>query len=820
MIHPEFPTGSPTGNIYLDSLINGGSFTSDSDQQTTLFWTTREATVSNYHLDNGRFATAAWKSYEVQALTNALQQWSNVCNIEFIYTKDPDQADLAESLVSKSVLKDGDKTIGGHHFPSENQSPSEGWYAWNGWGWSKTGLLQGGIGFNTILHEIGHALGLAHPHDGGTNEDKSVFPGVDSSDARGDLGLNQKIWTIMSYINGWDKEFSPYHDIDPTYGSAGTPMAFDIAAIQYIYGANMTYRTGADVYELPQENASGTYWSCIWDAGGEDVISFEQGSANCTIDLRAAPLSGPNAGGYVSHVDGIVGGFTIANGVVIENAIGGSGHDVLIGDDHGNRISGGSGHDSISGNGGDDYLSGGRGEDTLSGNDGNDYLSGGAERDFLNGGGGNDTLFGGTGFDSIDGGEGVDVAVYSNDWSDYFFEYEANDVRVYFIDIITDVLGIDTELVKNVEIFQFGEGDAAIQVAVSDLIVNHAPLLANPIEDRSGSIDLVRGVSFRIPSNAFVEIDRNDSMTFSVELVSKDGEPHDDVSLPAWLSFNPGSQRFKGTPGLSDTGTYTFQVTATDKFSASTSDTFSMTLMAPATEQDDLIIGGGGDDLLEGLGGNDTLIGGEGIDMVSYANAPSGVKVRLAGNGIAGNGVASGGDGKDVLQDIEHCEGSDYNDFITGSGLNNALFGGAGDDVITGGKGDDELFGDAGKDKLTGGLGSDSFIFDFVARQSNDAGDYDIIVDFHPGEDVLVFDTFPSDQGIAGYSALTRADSSIFYSGSKAKKATQEGQLLIYNEKTGMLYYDEDGLGGESAVAVCKLVGSPLLTFGDITIVE
>ncbi len=50
--------------------------------------------------------------------------------------------------------------------------------------------------------------------------------------------------------------------------------AFDIAAIQFLYGANMTTRTGNDSYRVPDTNAAGTYWTCIWDAGGTDLVYY------------------------------------------------------------------------------------------------------------------------------------------------------------------------------------------------------------------------------------------------------------------------------------------------------------------------------------------------------------------------------------------------------------------------------------------------------------------------------------------------------------------------------------------------------------------
>ena len=65
------------------------------------------------------------------------------------------------------------------------------------------------------------------------------------------------------------------------------------------------------------------------------------------IDLRAATLADgdPNAGGFLSQQTDVAGGFTIANGVVIENAIGGNGNDTLIGNNAANRLEGGAGDD-------------------------------------------------------------------------------------------------------------------------------------------------------------------------------------------------------------------------------------------------------------------------------------------------------------------------------------------------------------------------------------------------------------------------------------------------------------------------------------------
>ena len=253
----------------------------------------------------------------------------------------------------------------------------------------KNGYNKGGHGYMVALHELGHLLGLAHPHDGGVESDSTVFPGVSGPFDLGTHNLNQGIFTTMSYNAGWASKY-PNHDFDD-YGYQATPMALDIAAIQAIYGANMNVKTGDSGYSLRGSNSKGTYWECIWDTGGVDEIKYG-GSKDCRIDLREAPLVGPNAGGYVSYVKGVVGGYTIANGVTIEKALGGYGDDYIKGNSADNILSGRAGSDRIKGYDGDDRLKGGNGTDKLYGGNGDDTLVMSTGKDLFNGGGDTDTV--------------------------------------------------------------------------------------------------------------------------------------------------------------------------------------------------------------------------------------------------------------------------------------------------------------------------------------------------------------------------------------------------------------------------------------------
>jgi Ca2+-binding RTX toxin-like protein len=232
-------------------------------------------------------------------------------------------------------------------------------------------------------------MGMAHPHDNGGNS--MVMNGVEDSGDSGQFDLNQGVWTVMTYNDGWPE--GPHGASDSNnYGWSGTLMAFDVAVLQDKYGVNMDYKAGDDTYVLPSENAPGTFYSCLWDAGGRDQIAAGDG-IDVTIDLREATLRyEPGGGGWVSYAENIHGGFTIANGVVIEDAEGGVGDDRLNGNNAQNVMEGLNGGDRMYGRGGADDLFGGSGRDALFGGAGNDDLTGGGGRDALYGGAGGDSF--------------------------------------------------------------------------------------------------------------------------------------------------------------------------------------------------------------------------------------------------------------------------------------------------------------------------------------------------------------------------------------------------------------------------------------------
>jgi serralysin len=293
--------------------------------------------------------------------------------------------------------------------PSDNGS--------NGW------LRFGGYGETTLIHELGHSIGLSHPgaYNFGPNFSATYVNGAE-------YAQDSKEYSIMSYWS--DRETGALVTTWNVFlaGQPQTPMVHDIYTIQSIYGADPTTRATDTVYGFNSTAGKDVYdfgknpypMLSVYDAGGNDTIDLSGFTAGQFLDLHAgsfssigqAPASltqtnadraqwnvdsGSNPGDpyylapetqaqydalvstrlpiiesrieATTGVDGINASefcnFSIAYGTTIENAIGGSARDLLWGNDAANTIKGMGGDDVIKGFGGNDTLWGGDGNDTF-----------------------------------------------------------------------------------------------------------------------------------------------------------------------------------------------------------------------------------------------------------------------------------------------------------------------------------------------------------------------------------------------------------------------------------------------------------------------
>ena len=564
----------------------------------------------------------------------------------------------------------------------------------------------------TIAHEFGHALGLEHP--GTYNGGAPTYAGNAA------YAEDSHQYTLMSY-------FDASYTGASAYMYASSPLMDDIAAAQKLYGANMTTRTGNTVYGFNStadrdwfaasvNGVARTVVFCVWDAGGTDVFDFSGYSQNQTIDLRA---------GSFSNVGGLIGNVSIAVGVTIEKAIGGSGADSLIGNDAANSLIGGAGNDLLNGGAGIDTMIGGLGDDTYVvdvagdvvtelanegtdtvqtgisyslganvenltltgsaavngvGNSLNNMLIGNAAANRLEGGAGNDTLDGGGGIDTLVGGLGDDT---------------------YIVDVVGDVItelaneGADT--VKVSFTYSLGEnlenlvltGTAAINGtgnSVNNIMTGNSA--ANRLDGGLGADTMAGGLG----DDSYVVDNVGDIVT---ELTNE-GTDRVEASVSYTLSANVENLTLTGTAAINGTGNGSNNVITGNSAA-------------------NILNGGAGNDVLDGAGGADTLIGGLGDD--SYIIDVAGdIVTELANEGT-----------DTVKASLTYALGANVENLIlTGTAAINGT-GNALTNVLTGNSAANLLDGGAGLDTLIGGLGDDIYVVDatgdVVTEQANEGTD-------------------------------------------------------------------------------------------------
>jgi hypothetical protein len=321
-----------TGNEYLDALLHSswGTAAGQPIKLTYSFMQSAPEGLPASVVADDAAGFAPMSAGQQSAARDAMAAWSAVANITFT-----------------EVAQDGDIQLG-----TNNQGERSGGYAsypdgtaYQTYLFTNNQILANqnvgehnwwdvGYGMMTLLHELGHVLGLKHPgpyNTAGEPEPPYLPAKFDSMS-----------YTIMSYNPGDQFQYYEY---------PATPMAMDVNAVQYLYGANMSYHAGADVYRFSDLEAP----LCIWDAGGNDTFDFSACTARTYINLRLGSFSSTGFDYY---------NIALATRVTIETAIAGDGGSWMFGNDADNTLHGGAGSDEIHGGAGNDTISGGGGQDT------------------------------------------------------------------------------------------------------------------------------------------------------------------------------------------------------------------------------------------------------------------------------------------------------------------------------------------------------------------------------------------------------------------------------------------------------------------------
>ena len=644
-------TTAVSGMNFIDSLLSGDQWAPGFSASTALTYSFPWATAftaswasnPDYSNKNEPSSAFALTPVQQQAVREVLATWSSMANITFLEINDTASqvGDLRFTWTTVSngsasawaYLPNNYSAAGGDVWLSDLLIGDEVGSSW----------LPGGVVFNTLIHEVGHTLGLKHP-----------FSGVPTLPTATDNAQ----YSVMSYTehpNGLFRDVSPdgfggysiqFENIQPQ-----TPMLYDIAAIQHMYGANNSQRTGDDIYTF---DSNKPFFQTLWDAGGNDTISVFNFTSDCVINLTAGSFSSlgiPSDTLPPGYVGGTQPTYSGANNLAIA-------FDCLI-----------------------ENATGGRGNDTLIGN---------ASSNLLLGGDGNDILKGGLGNDTVDGGSGTDTAQLEGAFANYTVSYSSSLAQYTLAGLAS---GTDTY--ANVEFFQFSD----VLRSVTDLVI--AGSLNQTLIGTSGNDTLEGGPGDDSISGGAGD----DNLVGGAGNDTLDGGAGTDSAAyyasPAAVNVNLGT-------GVATGGDGTDRLIGIENIYGSQYDD---TLVGDAGdnaisgyEGNDFISGGAGDDNMQGSAGNDTLDGGAGTDRVEYHFSPAAVNVNL------GTRVATGGDGTDKLIEIENIYGSPYGDTLVGDAGANEISGGAGNDFISGGVDNDNLWGNAGNDSLSGGAGYDHLV--------------------------------------------------------------------------------------------------------------
>jgi serralysin len=357
---PAVTRTDPAGNPYVDGILSGVEWATQS------FSFSFPSSGSYYGASYGDGEPlnnfGALSAVQKAVVRTVLSTYSSVANLQFteVAETSTQHADL------RLALSDSPSTAWAY-YPTTLPEGGDAWFNKSGGAYSQP--KKGNYAYVTFLHEIGHALGLDHAH-----ESPAMPQDRDSME-----------YTVMSYrsyvgaspTGGYTNE---------TGGYAQSLMMYDVAAVQHMYGANYASNSGNTTYKWSASTgemfingvgqsapSANRIFQTIWDGGGSDTYDFSTYASGLRVDLRPGEWS-TTAAAQLARLtwngselaDGNIANSLLYNGDVrslVENAIGGTGNDVLIGNDTANVLRGGAADDLLVGSGGNDALYGDAGFD-------------------------------------------------------------------------------------------------------------------------------------------------------------------------------------------------------------------------------------------------------------------------------------------------------------------------------------------------------------------------------------------------------------------------------------------------------------------------
>ncbi|WP_201859289.1 calcium-binding protein [Microvirga soli] len=675
------------------------------------------------------------------------------------------------------------------------------------WGLAGNDKLHGGEGNDTLLggggrdHLYGGA-GADSLNGGEDGVDENNWDMASYAFAAGAIILDRSAGNANGLANGGEAKGDQFTDIQAFEGSR--------------FNDTMRGGTGGDVFyggagvDLLQGNEGA---DLLFGQDGDDTLEGGAGADALTGD------GGRNFASYAGAPIGLDGVGVIASLLFpdrntgdaagdtynsIQGLIGSVHNDILEGDNSANELRGGGGGDMLYGLSGSDTLEGGASGDRLFGGTGfDDYASyanagagvtadlnnkdpelefvpkafanlagtgdaagdvysgiegliGSAFNDMLIGDADNDHLRGGAGSDVLIGGAGADVLSGDDGIDTVDYSSAGNSVTV-----------------------NLAAGRGAGNVAEGDTYASIENVIGSQFADvlyGNGATNVLQGGN----GDDIYHVSVGDAV------VEGAGAGNDKVVSDANYTLGANVEALEGTGGGA--------------------------LVLTGNALNNTIIGNGAGNWIDGGVGADTMMGGAGDDIYVVDNVGDVVEDYLGNNSIVTTVQLNLSNVRGNFASITAAEGFNFN--VEGTSGNNVLKGNAVANTLKGNGGNDTIYGMLGNDKLYGGTGKDTFVFD---TRLNKTKNVDKIYDFKSKDDTFHLDNAIFTKLGSGTAARPKKfKSDMFVESTRAKDREDR---IVYDKKTGALYYDQDGTGSKAQVKIATITNKTKLYYHDFFVI-